>query len=436
MRKNYIYFVLLILNISMFGQKVTLTPTLVNGVAYSSGTINLESLSTSSVSLSIKVEIPSTAAVGDQGTIKIYFSKGSALGSNIATGGDGGALYFGGGKVATRSFIINLNWSDFLTSGGFIFAEYNNNSIAYKSSNIPVVKNSTVNSGTIINPPADAPDPNKIVNTICCDQTIRLGDKPAPIIGSRYLNPYEGEPYGIDDSWRDSNGNNSFQSFDDIFKIPLDYITDPKGLTIIRRLGYPFGDYPNKSNTVTIKVVPSPILKNEISINAPINPEGYYEITDTNPKQISGTRFSSQVNLNILADPFHISKRGDSFTEIEKFEWEYKKLNVSSDWTTIANENDYTLKSFNPSDFNSSEDNYYLLRRIAIYQNIKKVSNTLKIVLRTIRLNNTICCDQTLIISAENTIDSPSMIIGSDVTPTTNQYFDYQWQSQSIEAHS
>ena len=157
----------------------------------------------------------------------------------------------------------------------------------------------------------------------------------------------------------------------------------------------------------------------------------------TNPKEISGTQQSSQVNLNILADPFHISKRGDSFTEIERFEWEYTKTNVSlggyKNWKTINNESGYRLTSFNPSDFDSSQDNYYLLRRIAIYKNIKKVSNTLKIVLRTIRMNNTICCDQTLFISESNTIDSPSQIIGSNAKSEINQYFNYQWQSQSID---
>ncbi|WP_230406349.1 T9SS type A sorting domain-containing protein [Flavobacterium fluviale] len=86
-----------------------------------------------------------------------------------------------------------------------------------------------------------------------------------------------------------------------------------------------------------------------------------------------------------------------------------------------------------PTDIDETEDNYYLLRRIATYQNIQRASNTLKIVIRTIRNNNTICCDQTLIISPTNTIDQPSLIIGSDATPESNGYLKYQWQSQSID---
>lgn len=158
MRKNYVYFVLLLLlNISMFGQKVTLTPTLVNGVAYSSGSINLGSLSTSSVSLSVKIEIPSNASVGDQGTIKIYFSKGSALGSNVADNGDGGAIYIGGGNVATRSFSIKLYSGDFNVSGGYIYAEYKTYSgVTYKSSNISIKKNETSTTPTT----PTTPDPS------------------------------------------------------------------------------------------------------------------------------------------------------------------------------------------------------------------------------------------------------------------------------------
>lgn len=448
MRKNYVYFVLLLLlNISMFGQKVTISPLLINGMGYSGGSVNLGSVPITTVSLSAKVDIPSSAAVGDQGTIKIYFSKGTALGSNITNSGDGGALYFGGGNVATRSFVIKLNWSDFLTSGGFIYAEYNNGT-AFKSSNITVIKNSTVNSGTIINPPADAPNPNKIANIICCNQTIRLGDKPAPITGSQYLNPYEGKPYAIDEIWTDSNGGNSIRSYDDVFKIPLDYITESKGLTVTRRFGYPYGDYPNKSNVVTIKVIPTPII-NEIVIDGGKNTNGFVEIIDSNPKQIYSERSSSpRVNLKILENPYHIQQRGDNFDNIERYEWEYAKTYESftddhyisaRSWKTLENKNSATLDF---SDFknipNLEDDSYLLVRRIAFYKNISNASNILKIIPRSLKDNNVICCDQVLA-QTSSEIEKPSLIIGS--TPiiknsegTTLQINNaiYQWQSQSI----
>lgn len=116
-----ILLLILFYNPKSFGQTVTLTPTAVNGVNINTGPINLGSIPNSSISLAVDVKFPAGAAVGDQGTIKIYFSKGTGLGSNVATGGNGGALYFGNGQVASRSFNINLNWTDFQTSGGYIY---------------------------------------------------------------------------------------------------------------------------------------------------------------------------------------------------------------------------------------------------------------------------------------------------------------------------
>jgi len=444
MRNNYIFlFIFLIFSSAMVGQKVTLTPTVVNGASFSGGSINLASVPTSTISLAIKVEIPTNVAVGDNGTIKIFFSKGLALGGNVAIGGDGGTLYFGGGKVATKSFVINLNWTDFLTSGGFIYAEYKSG-VSYNSSNIAVIKNATMTSGTTLNPPADAPNPTKIVNTLCCNQTIRLGDKPAPITGSQYLNPYKEEPYGINSQWAAANG--SILNLDDINRVLyLDYTTELKNITVYRKLGYKYGgEFPNKSNDVTITVVPSPITSNEISITNSPETDDFIEITNTNPKSIVGGRSNNLVNLNILANPLHIPQRGDNLVDIEKYEWEYTKTNFGLGgykyWKTIEGENSPSLDFFNPSDIANNEDNYYLVRRIAIYQNIKRASNSLKILLRTVRNNNNICCDQILNIPSAGIIDSPNTFIGSTpfidnttINGTNLTYtLSYQWQSQSV----
>lgn len=442
MRKNYVFpfIFLLLLNISMFGQKVTLTPTVVNGAGFSAGPINLASIPYSTISLGVKVEVPSNVAVGDQGTIKIYFSKGLALGGNVAIGGDGGTLYFGGGKVATRNFVINLNWTDFLTAGGFIYAEYKSG-VSYNSSNVAVVKNATMTTGTNLNPPADAPNPKQIANTLCCNQTIRQGDKPAPITGSQYLNPYQGEPYGINSQWMNTSNGES-PKLDDINRILyFDYAPELKNITVTRKLGYRYGgEFPNKSNDVTITIVPSPIITNQISINAPVNSGGFFEITNTNPKRIDGTVASGQVNLNILQDPYHVAqRRGDILKDIERFEWEYTKTNSGlggfQNWITISGQNDYSL-DFTPLDISSTEDNYYILRRIAIYQNIKRVSNTLNIVYRTIRNNNTICCDQKLKIISTEEIEKPSLITGSIAEPAKNSYLYYQWQKRLINTRN
>lgn len=141
MRKNYIYLVLLLaFTTVIFGQKVTLTPTVVNGANVNSGPINLGFSIYSTVSLSVKVETPVNSP--DNGTINIYYERNSGWGANIPSGGIGGNLYFGGGKIGLANFVISLNSADFSVSGGNIYAEYKSYSgVTYKSANISVIKN-------------------------------------------------------------------------------------------------------------------------------------------------------------------------------------------------------------------------------------------------------------------------------------------------------
>lgn len=162
MKKNYLYVILLLLsNLLAIGQKVTLTPTLVNATSVTGGPINLGSTTTSNVSLVTQVDFP--IIPGDTGTINIYFVNGSK--TNIVDGGNGGSLFFGEGKTATRSFIIQLYSSDFSTSGGYIYAEYKTFSgTIYKSSNLSVIKNATT-----------SPSPNPISNNY---ETVPYGGSP------------------------------------------------------------------------------------------------------------------------------------------------------------------------------------------------------------------------------------------------------------------
>jgi hypothetical protein len=442
MKKNYALLIFLLLSCSLaVAQKVTLTPTTVNGANFSAGPINLASTPNSTISLGVKVEFPTGAAVSDYGTLKIYYSKAVALGANVAGGGDMGFLYFGGGKVATKSFVINLNWTDFSTSGGYIYAEYKNNTV-YKSSNIAIIKNATMTGGVTLNPPADAPNPKDIINTLCCDQTIRLGDKPAPIVGSQYLNPYNNLPVGINSQWSNTS-NGGIPTLDDVNRIlHLEYTAELKDIKVNRKLGYLYyNDFPYKSNEVTITVVPSPILSNTISTTDVPNSNGYYELSDLKKLNLSG--FASNVNLNILQDPKHTIQRGDNIVDIEKYRWEYKdnKLN-SNPWITIPNETHENLNFSNPSELSNLEDSKYLVRRIAVYKNISRVSNEIKILVRRLGLNNTICCDQILKIQSENNFENPQIIMGS--TPNVDNSIQqennfqilstsYQWQSQNNE---
>jgi hypothetical protein len=442
MKKNYAFLVFLLLSCSFaVAQKVTLTPTTVNGANFSVGPINLASTPNSTISLGVKVEFPTGAAISDYGTLKIYYSKAVALGANVAGGGDMGFLYFGGGKVATKSFVINLNWTDFSTSGGYIYAEYKNNTV-YKSSNIAIIKNATMTGGVTLNPPADAPNPKDIINTLCCDQTIRLGDKPAPIVGSQYLNPYNNLPVGINSQWTNTRNGGS-PRLDDVNRVlHLEYTTELKDIKVFRKLGYLYyNDFPYKSNEITITVVPSPIVQNTIYTDDFPNSNGYFELSDVKILHLQG--FNSKVNLNVLQDPQHISKRGDNVVNIDTYRWEYKNNNLDSNpWITIPNETSSNLNFSNPSELSNLEDTKYLVRRIAIYKNISRVSNEIKVLVRRLGINNTICCDQILKIQSENNFENPQIITGS--TPNVDNSIQqennfmissigYQWQIQNTD---
>ena len=446
MRQSYIYLILFsLLTISAFAQKVTLTPTAVNNTNVSGGPINLGGLPSSSVSLGVTVEMP--VIPGNTGTINIFSSNGTN--ANVVIGGNGGALIFGEGKTASRSFVVNLSWSDFATSGSYIYAEYRTaGNLVYRSSNLAVIKNSTMTGGTNLNPPADAPNPLNITNTLCCNQTVRLGERPTPITGSQFLNPYDNLSYGIGSSW-ESKGNSTagFLEVDNINKIlTFDHITEPGNFTVTRTLTYLYKDGKvNKSNTVTITVVPSPIISNEIvAASKNLNSEGFLEHINVNPIEISSGLNQLKVDLDILDNPSHPFNRNDRFDNIERFEWEYSKTNKNlggyNNWIIIPNENSAMLNYFNPNGLLDSEDNYYLLRRIAIYKNIKSSTKALKILVRTINYSNTLCCDQAVKILSSTSFDTPNTIIGS--TPTinntnitgTNFYIydiSYQWQVQS-----
>lgn len=442
MRKNYIYFVLLfVCSTITFGQKVTLAPTVVNGKNVSGGPINLESVPYSTISLGVTVEMPTIP--GNTGTLTIYSINGLSV--NVVSGGNGGTLFFGEGKSATKSFVINLNWSAFATSGSYIYAEYKTSgNVAYKSSYMAVVKNATQGGGTL-NPPADAPDPSKITNTLCCNQTIRLGDKPAPITGSQYLNPYSGQLYGINSSWA-VNGNQNVRilDLDDSNKIlTLDYVTDPGNFTVMRSLGYGNLSTSYKSNSVNITVVPTPISRNTIASIEPINSEGFIELSSI--KKLGITGYNSVVNLKVLQDPFYIIQPRDPGADVDSYRWEYTKTNSAlggyKTWITISNENSPNLEFYDPSEKSSLEDAYYLVRRIATYQNISNASEPIKVLIRGIRYDNTICCDQTLKISSLTDFEKPQIIVGStpSIESTTIQGTDftiksitYQWQNQSI----
>ncbi|WP_229655054.1 T9SS type A sorting domain-containing protein [Flavobacterium sp. LC2016-23] len=220
----------------------------------------------------------------------------------------------------------------------------------------------------------------------------------------------------------------------------FDYAPELKNITVTRKLGYRYGgEFPNQSNTVTITVVPTPILTNSISTNSVPNSDGYYELSSVKTLNLYG--FASKVNLNILQDPTHKNQRGDNITDVDGYKWEYKNTELySNPWITIPNETNEDLNFSDPSQLSNFENTNYSVRRIAIYKNISRVSNEIKIVVRGLRFNNTICCDQILKIQSPTSFENPTIITGS-IASVDNpieqginfkiRSINYQWQSQS-----
>ncbi|PIF33579.1 putative secreted protein (Por secretion system target) [Flavobacterium sp. 9] len=447
MSKNYIPFIFLFfLSTLMFGQKVTITPLVVNGKSVASTSpINLESVDRSSVSLSVKIDSP--IPVGTEGSLSIWFTKDNAITPVVAEGGFERITNFSGGNSATISFVITLSLSSFNVSGGSISAQYKSFSgIVYKSANVSVIKNGSTPTTPPVTPPTPPTAPN-FKNTLCCDQDVRYGDRPAPMIASTI------DPSKVSASWLKLVGgqfpNATYKgvnySTNKYNVLITDYLTEPG--TYKRRLG---NDFPfNDSNPVNIRIIPSPITSNEISIEGAKDANGFIEITNTNPKSIYGNSRSTsgQVNLNILADPYHVAQRGDTYADLDRYEWQYTKTSQNDNseykiWITLANENGPVLEYFTPENMSTTDDNYFLVRRIAIYKDIQRVSNVLKIIPRTVKNNNIICCDQVLTEGASS-IESPSLITGS--TPSIENpnganiqilNITYQWQNQTITTNT
>lgn len=100
MRKHYLYLVFIFLtSFSSFAQKVTITPTSINGAAFG-GTINLGGVSYSSISLGVKVDMP--AIPDNNGTVTVYVVSG--LNPTVATGGNNIPLFFWRNKKCHTKF--------------------------------------------------------------------------------------------------------------------------------------------------------------------------------------------------------------------------------------------------------------------------------------------------------------------------------------------
>lgn len=153
--KLFLLIICLLLVNSLRAQTVTMSALTVNGQSVSpTGPINLGTNSTDvQVGLSVQVQMPNSPSDSNPGTIIIYYKKNSSNPINLAIGGNGGNLLFFGGLFGYRNFMITLQSTQFDANGGIIYAEYETSSnIKYQSTNLSVIKSS--NSGTSGNPPS------------------------------------------------------------------------------------------------------------------------------------------------------------------------------------------------------------------------------------------------------------------------------------------
>ncbi len=192
------------------------------------------------------------------------------------------------------------------------------------------------------------------------------------------------------------------------------------------------------SNSLVITVVPTPIISNTISANASIMADGSYEVGVNDPIEFSGV--NSKVNLNVLSNPFHTVVRSDPYANVDSYQWQYKSGLSNGKWTDISNATLPTLSGFSLSMVqNNNSLDFFFVRRIAKYQAISLVSNTLKVITRRSSASNSICCSQNLS-AVGNGFTLPATLIGSTAvfsvadsgngSEVRSLSMTYQWQQK------
>ncbi|MEO5776490.1 MAG: T9SS type A sorting domain-containing protein [Flavobacterium sp.] len=407
---------LAILNVS-FGQVTVTTENLkVNGVAASSVNFNASSSLAFTVDVNLKTFDGSTNNIF--GNLYLYY-KPSATTPEVQIG-----IWVITFVVTYPPFVtqttytnqssfapITLSASNFFPTGGIIYARYvNNNNSSYTSSNI------SITGGTRV---ATSPPPST-GNTICCNQTIRYGDKPV-ITGSTITTL----PPGVTLHWAKGSGfggaaQTNHATSDGWNNFDPDYMFQT---TTYKRVLV--SSTSTKSNDITVTVVPTPIASNTIMCNGSKLSDGIYESGELESLDFSG--LGANFNLNVLADPFHSPVRADSYESVSEYQWQYRSGYANSRWQDITNVTGFVQPAGYP-------DNFFI-RRIAKHQNIRNVSNILQVYIRKASVSNTICCDQALAINqvpaaVTGTAAVYSTADGGKTNTPTNITIKYQWQSR------
>ena len=323
---------------------------------------------------------------------------------------------------------LNISNTEFYQNGGVLFVEYkNNNSQSFFSSNINIL-------GGII--------PDNVIlptgtNTICCNQVVRYGDKPQNIVGTnidsnRQLTWLK---YDTNSNYIGPVGQNGISNNNGRNLLSLDYIFS----TVEYKRFINPSDTQNGgwSNKVRIEVIPNPIISNYISSQAVNLGNNEYEVYEGDLIDfVSQTSFAYPSLIN---DPFRIpNRRTEPSERVTEYQWQYSK--DSSNWIDISGEVNSSLYSFLPQDYSN---NKFKVRRIAKYQGISLVSNTLSFLVRNSNPNsNYICCDQSLTSDSSGVIP-PDTLIGNTVVfnysdANVNTIFNilssdvtYKWQIQT-----
>ena len=415
---------------NIYGQVTVQTSNMkVNGVSITNNTINFNVNSNVSVSFDVNLTTFDGSSNNTLGNLFLFY-KASSTESEVQVGSTAVTFIATYPPFVTQttysSFIpfasINLTKTSFFATGGTFYVKYiNNNNATYTSTNV-LIAGGTRTTTTI--------PPFTQTNTVCCNQTIRRGDKPSLITGSPIT-----LKSGQISAWSKngfSSGSNNYSTGNQLNTFQSDYLFETcyfkRFVTVGSGNGYNF------SNGATITVVQNPIQSNTIYTNAILMVDGGYEISQLSSFDLAG--ISAQVNLNVLSNPNHVPVRGDIYANSSDitYQWQYR---FSGLWMDVPNGNTGNITGFTPEYFTTD----YYFRRIAKYQNISLVSNELRIVFRRVAASNTICCDQLLTVTSSS-IQLPATILGS--TPVfsyadggnnspniATASFAYQWQQQS-----
>lgn len=430
MKKSTIIFLLILYCFpKSFGQTVTIDAITVNNTSISNGTpINLGLYTTSTITFSASVVLPTASSDNYPGTINIYYKKNDTSAPTMPTGGNGGNLLFSGGTSSSRNFIISLESSDFDISSGFLYAEYENYyHTKYKSSNVAIIKSSNNNGG---NPP------------------IITSDHPIQIV------PFGGIPLIPTLSKSSSNYSQSWQEI-----IPSSYVQNRDGTTTfvpehdIDISNPEIETYSNKKYKIKylingqIAYAQNNLMEINVKEFFPtLNGRSYYRLSNqiTNDNQYIPQGQNPTVITGNEAFEEHSEGRGmpSIKTLYNNYQWQSRIINYNP--FTMSNFNDYNIVYGWKDIPNATQENYtpqsapygIEYRRLviknpneAIYNRITAASNVVAVY--PVYENNTtgtsICCDQTYNISATNPIPTINPIIGEHKYP--NPYFGkYQWQ--------